>query len=96
MVFAFLRILCLYALVKLWVLRLKIFMYQRVIHKQFLAAMPLMCALSLTLASCASKSRGDWEDIDYSSVYRKANQRENDSSYVPSSGGCLDADFGCQ
>ncbi|MFO0388492.1 MAG: hypothetical protein ACK502_02060 [Alphaproteobacteria bacterium] len=61
-----------------------------------MTAMPLMCALSLALAACANKSRGDWEDIDYSSVYRKASQRENDSSYVPSAGGCLDADFGCQ
>lgn len=72
-------------------------MYQNVMYRPFLALMPLLCAVSLTLVSCANKGRGDWEDIDYSSVYRKANQRENDSSYTPSSGGCmLDDDFACQ
>jgi hypothetical protein len=49
----------------------------------------------LALASCAQK-RNEWEDLDYSSVYRKAGQRENDPSYTPASGSCLEDDFGCR
>lgn len=96
MVFAFWRVLCLYALNMNHAHMSKISMYHNVINRHFLAAIPLLCALSLTLVACANKGRSEWEDIDYSSVYRKANQRENDSGYTPSSGGCLDNDFGCQ
>ena len=72
-------------------------MYQSVMHKQIMSVMPLMCAVTLMVTACASKGRSEWDAIDYSSVYRKANQRENDSSYTPSTGGCmLDDDFACQ
>lgn len=70
-------------------------MYQSVMNRQFLAMMPVVCVLSLTLSSCATKSRNEWDNIDYSSVYRKANQRDNDNLYTPSTGCSLDDDFAC-
>ncbi len=73
------------------------YVYQSVIGKQLVAALPLLCALCVLLSACAGKGRSEWEDIDYSSVYKKASQRENDSGYTSGSfGSCLDDDFGCQ
>lgn len=50
------------------------------------------------LSGCGNGSsaaaHNEWQNIDYSSVYRKAGQRENDSGYVqPSVVGCVDDDL---
>lgn len=49
----------------------------------------LCCAL---LSACAK--RNEWEDLNYSSVYRYYKQREYDAGYVPPpSIGCFDEDL---
>ena len=59
-------------------------------------SLALWISLSL-LPGCGSggaHATNEWQNIDYSSVYRKAGQRENDSSYTqPSVIGCVDDDL---
>lgn len=58
-----------------------------------------LCSIVLaTLAAC-SGARSQWHDLDYSSVYRQYQGRENDPYYVPPTGGtgCIDDDlFNCK
>lgn len=62
-------------------------------------AYPLVLAISITCSACANGggaagSRGQWEDIDYSKVYKAAGQRDVDSSYkLPTVAGCVDDDL---
>jgi hypothetical protein len=51
--------------------------------------------LTALLAACAGNAaHKEWEDLDYSPVYRAYEKRENDSSYKPASiVGCIDDDL---
>lgn len=54
---------------------------------------PLLLA-ALLLISCAGAQKSEWDNLDYSSVYRKAQQRgEYDTGYTPSYGSCVDDDI---
>ncbi len=57
---------------------------------------PLVPILLCLLMACAPK-HNEWQDIDYSSVYRRSGERENDSGYTPprsgSIMGCVDEDL---
>ena len=56
----------------------------------------LMITIMFALASCGGQKKNQWEDLDYSSVYRKAGERENDSGYTSPTGSCIDDDMACQ
>lgn len=46
------------------------------------------------LTACGGGQRSQWDDIDYSSVYRAYERRQNDSGYTPPSiVGCVDDDL---
>lgn len=50
----------------------------------------------LVFSACASNNndRGTWENLDYKSVYNRAQNRESDPYYTPpSTVGCLDDDL---
>ncbi len=49
----------------------------------------------LALSGCGASQKNEWEDLDYSPVYKKAQGREFDPSYTPA-GGCVDDDLGCR
>lgn len=54
--------------------------------------MPLL--LLLTACAGGMQQNDVWSDMDYSSVYRKAGQRENDNSYkAPTIINCVDDDL---
>lgn len=49
---------------------------------------------AVLLTACGTPRSSDWQDLDYSSVYRKAKMRELDMLYTqPSEIGCLDDDL---
>ena len=53
----------------------------------------IVMTMAAVLAACASRN-SEWEDLDYSSVYRAAGARDNDRNYVqPSIIGCVDEDL---
>jgi hypothetical protein len=59
------------------------------VHKQFSIAMA--CFI---FSACAAQEKNAWEDLDYKSVYRAAQGRENDPYYEqPTTFGCLDEDL---
>ena len=53
--------------------------------------------ISVVAGACAPKN-SEWQDLNYSSVYRKAKMRELDTFYtLPSTIGCMDEDlYNCQ
>ena len=54
----------------------------------------VLLALFSSMACSGQRARSEWDNIDYSSVYRRAAQRENDSRYEPTGDvGCLDDDL---
>ena len=45
-------------------------------------------------SACAENKRNEWQDIDYSKVYRNAGERQIDSTYrAPSVVGCVNDDL---
>lgn len=60
----------------------------------------ILLAAALTCSACGGGSRktDDWDNIDYTNVYRKAAQREADRVYkLPTVRGCVDDDlFNCR
>jgi hypothetical protein len=59
-------------------------------HQRFL---PVLAALYF-LPACANKSHGNWDNIDYTPVYKAYENRQNDSSYQqPSVISCVDDDL---
>lgn len=54
-----------------------------------------LCFAVLLLVSCAGTSRkSEWDNLDYSSVYRKAGEnKEYDTNYTPSFNSCVDNEF---
>ncbi|MGE0754660.1 MAG: hypothetical protein AB7L92_05820 [Alphaproteobacteria bacterium] len=66
-------------------------------HNPTIAHLPLFCAAVL-LMSCAGGQKSQWDNLDYSSVYRKAGEKqEYDTGYTPSYSGCVDDDLiGCE
>lgn len=59
-------------------------------HLRHISMIMVMCVL----VDCAPRGN-DWQNIDYSSVYRRAKGYENDSSYTPPRSvlGCVDEDL---
>lgn len=48
----------------------------------------------LLVPACGGAKRSEWENIDYSGVYRAYQGRENDSRYVPpKNSNCLEDDL---
>jgi hypothetical protein len=66
-------------------------------NKDCVAMMHLM-AVIFCFSGCARTGGNQWENLDYSKVYRENARRENDTSYVtPSVLGCTDDDlFNCR
>ncbi len=59
-------------------------------------ALPILLALSLGCSACAGgQKHNEWDDIDYTGVYKRAEKRESDSSYKlpPTVRGCVDDDL---
>jgi hypothetical protein len=54
--------------------------------------------VAIMLTACGQPRDNAWQDLDYSSVYRRAKMRELDLLYTqPSQLGCLDDDlYSCQ
>ena len=51
-------------------------------------------AVLLAASACSGGRHSEWDNIDYSSVYRKAGESENDSGYrAPRIIGCIDEDL---
>jgi hypothetical protein len=64
-------------------------MMEYLVRKQFSIA--LAC---LVFSACATPERNTWENLDYKSVYKRAQSRENDPFYQqPTTTGCLDDDL---
>jgi hypothetical protein len=48
----------------------------------------------LLITACSGGNKNEWDKLDYSNVYRKAAQRDNDTRYsAPTVVGCLDEDL---
>jgi hypothetical protein len=53
-----------------------------------------MMTMAAVMAACTTSRHNEWEDLDYSAVYRAAGQRDNDRTYVqPSVLGCVNEDL---
>lgn len=48
--------------------------------------------ITAIVSACVTK-KNEWQDLDYSSVYRYYQKREIDSGYTPPSMGCMDEDL---
>lgn len=60
--------------------------------------LPMILTVSLGCSACAGGQggvrRGEWEDIDYSKVYKAAGQRDTDANYkMPTVTNCVDDDL---
>jgi hypothetical protein len=54
----------------------------------------LGCVASFLLPACASQQKNQWENIDYSPVYKAYGDQGNDAGYTPPSVlGCVDDDL---
>jgi hypothetical protein len=62
---------------------------ERLVHRQL--SIFMAC---LIFSACGAQQHNEWEDLDYKSVYKRAQSRENDPYYEqPTSFGCMDEDL---
>jgi hypothetical protein len=54
----------------------------------------LLLTVCLLAAACAGGKRTQWDNVDYTPVYKAYGERENDPAYTqPSVIGCVDDDL---
>lgn len=59
-----------------------------------MARWPNILLVMCLVSACSGGKRNQWDDVDYSRVYKAYETRENDSSYTqPSITGCVDDDL---
>ena len=55
---------------------------------------PHVLVMACFLAACAGGKRNQWDDVDYTPVYKAYESRQNDAGYTqPTITGCVDDDL---